>query len=499
MHFEEEVMNNSPSAIEKYLDVVVQAGLLHSAKEIRSLVEANADIIEEATIMAVKEFKAGRRSPSELFALLDSSRSLTTKHMLTRRSFKQTSGKEVNFVILQTKPNIAEQYISLRFPDTAIVSFYVHSHNTISVLVARDAPGRAVGYNVVHIDSLKDDFMGMLVDYAISLNDQRPDFSLQEELLKVIGGVIFVSTMQPKPPRKIVLIPHKLLHLLPIHAAFTEIGGHRLYLHDVVGTISYASSAIELVYGYCYVPSDLLGQSEKVQEKSTGQRFLAALDLDAGLSWIDTEMKYAQILRADLESNGMHLDIVNNLDNMPKEMESYFWINWSSHAKSSPLNWGSSYLAFGSDKISANTILDTWNLTSRPTVVLAACESAVDSSGGLRMDEYCGLDLAFHVAGARATIATLWPVIDPVAAFTAVTLPSWCLHYDLSPDLALTQLQRHLRQGKWKDLLLSKEQIENAPAAIQHYLEEAQESFHGLPAEAFKDHSSWAVFRCHGD
>lgn len=485
-------------SIEAFWGIVAQAGVLTSPEDIRDLVSSNADIIEEATTMAFKEFQAGTRQPNELFALLDSSRTLANHHMAVRRSFEQTSGQQIGFVISQTKPNTVEQYIQYKSPDTAVVSFHVHSQNTLSVLVARDAPNHPVGYNIIHVDGLKDEFMDQVGVYTESLDKGQPDFPLQDDILKTFGGLIFAAIWQPQPPKRIVFIPHKLLHVLPLHAVFAEISGRRVYLHDIVQTISYASSAMELLYGHFQMPSEIVGRKGQGSPKLLDQRFLAVLDQDAGLKWLNTEMKYIQLLRSDYESRGKHLDIALSRQELPDQMEPYFWINWSSHARSSPVKWGNSYLTLGSHRISAETIVRNWNLTSRPTVVLAACESAVDTSGGLHIDEYCGLDLAFRIAGAKAVISTLWPVSDSSAAFTAVTLPNWCLHYGLSPDHAITQLQRHLRQGKWKELLLNDEQIARAPTEIKQALKEAQEPFFDLPANAFADHAHWAVFRCHG-
>ncbi len=491
-------MPHNSSAIAAFWGIVAQAGALTSPEEIRALVSSNVDVIDDATASAFKEFQSGTRQPNELFALVDSSRTLANRHMAARRSFEQTSGQQLGFLISQTKPNTVEDYIRHRSPDTAVVSFYVRPKNALSVLVARDAPNHPVGYNVIHTDGLKDNFLDMLDAYAESLNKSRPDFSLQLDLLKAFGGLIFAAVWQPRPPKRIVFIPHKLLHLLPLHAVFVELAGKRIFLHDVVQTISYASSAVELLYGNCVVPPEIVGGQAIKSRKTSHPSLLAVLDLNAGLKWVSTEMKYIQLLRWEYESRGMRLDIARAWDELPDEMDPYFWISWSSHAKSSPLEWGKSYLALGPNRISAETIVRAWNLTSQPIVVLAACESAVDPSGGHRTDEYCGLDLAFRIAGAKAAISTLWPVGDSVAAFTSVILSSWCLHHGLTPDHALTQLQRHLRYGKWKELLLRDEQIAQAPADVRQALKEAQEPFFDLRTDAFSDHAHWAVFRCHG-
>ncbi|MFC1758178.1 CHAT domain-containing protein [Planctomycetota bacterium] len=116
-----------------------------------------------------------------------------------------------------------------------------------------------------------------------------------------------------------------------------------------------------------------------------------------------------------------------------------------------------------------------WNLDLRQTelIVLATCQSAagVDfgSSGVL------GLQKAIHIAGARTTVATLWPITDAVAeaVFTefyrnmwnqkmskaealqkAISTTIW--HYDLKEN-ALGDLRRDepLPAVLWAPFVLS--------------------------------------------
>jgi CHAT domain-containing protein len=121
-----------------------------------------------------------------------------------------------------------------------------------------------------------------------------------------------------------------------------------------------------------------------------------------------------------------------------------------------------------------------WNLASSPVVMLAACNSAVDTSGSLAVDEFCGLDLAFRIGGARASIASLWPVDDATAA------------------LSVTAFQRYFRQGRWKEFLLREEQLNAAPKGIRQALTDMQEPLWNLPSEAFASEQCRAAFRCHG-
>jgi hypothetical protein len=131
-------------------------------------------------------------------------------------------------------------------------------------------------------------------------------------------------------------------------------------------------------------------------------------------------------------------------------------------------------------------------------LVLAACETAIDTSAFFYSDETCGLDLAFRIAGARAAVSTLWPVEDLVAAFVVMVLPVWRYGYSLTPDYGVTGVQRHFRQGTWKRLLPSEEQLSKFPRDIRYPLAKHYEPLMALSDDRFCSEEAWAVFRCLG-
>ncbi len=100
--------------------------------------------------------------------------------------------------------------------------------------------------------------------------------------------------------------------------------------------------------------------------------------------------------------------------------------------------------------------------------------------------------------GATVAIASLWPVDDPIAALTSMVVPAWWFQSRLAPDVALTTLQRELRTGTWKRLLLREEQLKVLPNSVAENIGGAQEYLWNLPDEEFESESSWACFRCHG-
>jgi CHAT domain-containing protein len=231
------------------------------------------------------------------------------------------------------------------------------------------------------------------------------------------------------------------------------------------------------------------------QTTSHKPKLLAVLDTGASdLRWIDVELLQFETMK----KLGMPIDIVTSDQSPPEQMRDYIFMNWSSHAKSDPSAWGKSFLVFNKKPISASTIAKSWNLVSQPVVTLAACETAIELSAPKVLDEYCGLDLAFRIAGARSVYATMWPVFDPLAALGSLFFPSWALKHNVTPGEALVRFQIGLRTQRWKGWCLRDDQILLEPEEVRDDLLELRNRFFTLDADAFAHPSAWAAFRCFG-
>lgn len=225
---------------------------------------------------------------------------------------------------------------------------------------------------------------------------------------------------------------------------------------------------------------------------------LAVLDTQAsGLSWIDVEHKYFNVVR----KLGYYVDIVTSHDKIPADLTPYNLMNWSGHATSAPYSWGQSHLSFDGRHIPASKIAGDWDLKARPIVTLAACEGAANQPMVELLDEYCGLDRAFRIAGAREILAALWPISDPLGALASITRPMWIIQKNVSAAHALVVFQSNLRKGIWKQWLLTEDQlkvVENVDREAAQGLREIQSKFFKMDDSAFTHASEWSVFRCYG-
>jgi len=489
--------SNNEAAFKNYWSVIVRAGQAATRDELVSLLQAESDALDEGALATMRLLASGSLPMEKAFTTLDSAKGVGMRH-LTTRSAAARAGMEYDMILNRPDPGHVSYYLRSKRHSTAIVSFHLIDHNRLAVFVAANAPTRSgirgfgdVYYDCIWLDGLRDEVIGSLESYASSLARGTPDHSLTRPFFEFISSAIFLLLSGPKP-QEVIFIPHKLLHMLPLHAISYEQNGSRTYLHDKVRSIHYASSFADLAFGRVSFPA------EQPQQKRE-PRFLSVLDTEAGLPGVQLEEKCIEVYRQQLEPQGVAVDVVTDPVQLPSSYRDYIWANWSSHARSSPSNWGESFLALKNHRITASMIASAWQFDLHPVVVLAACESSIDTSGGLHSDEYCGLDLAFRIAGARATIASLWPVEDLVAALTAMVVPAWMFQSELSPADSVTALQRQLCAGTWKEFLLSETQLQSLPSSMAGALREAQEPFHKMADNAFGSEKAWAAFRSHGN
>ena len=88
------------------------------------------------------------------------------------------------------------------------------------------------------------------------------------------------------------------------------------------------------------------------------------------------------------------------------------------------------------------------------------------------LDEYCGLDLAFRIAGARAVYSTLWKITDELGALASIVL-SGSRGYDRLAN-ELTLFERSLRTGIWKQYLLRADQLQQLPNEVRDTFSQVQ-------------------------
>jgi CHAT domain-containing protein/tetratricopeptide (TPR) repeat protein len=231
---------------------------------------------------------------------------------------------------------------------------------------------------------------------------------------------------------RLILVPHKLLHLIPLHAIRLpsgEIWGDTVAIHYVPS----ASVLCRLVHG---APGEIAAERESETPKA-----VAIAGLSKNHSFEREAKSVSQILggstiRGDEKSVAEIIQDITDAD----------YIHFSCHGSynpSSPMLSGLDFVgnddpqdnreAFEEEtmhpaRLTLGGIFERVHLRRTPVVVLSACESGI-SKIEQSHDEYIGLPAGFLYAGAKTVVSSLWPVDDPATY------------------LLMTRLVRQLAQG----------------------------------------------------
>ncbi|HYN14418.1 MAG TPA: CHAT domain-containing protein, partial [Terriglobales bacterium] len=370
-----------------------------------------------------------------------------------------------------------------------ICSFY-YREGSVWMLMVRNIGSQAI-FSFINVVAPKEgtQFQAELAKYTQSLVIGQPDFHTLRHILDRIGSVLLSRLCFLGPVDWLIIIPHRILNILPLHACGdTDRRGTRHFLDECAKSITYSSSLLELQYGRWW----------PARAETIGNRYLAVVDAAAkDLMWLRAERAYFEVLRGD----GFPVDLVQNFHELPADLHRYARISWSSHASSCCNSWGESFLAFDGHRINALSIAQNWELRGTPDLTLAACNTALDLSISDGMDEYCGLDLAFRIAGARFVAGSLWPVRDDLAAYANMAIWQFEQRYGISMPEAMVLLQQDLRSGAWLTNMPTERQIRTASNLSPNSKEVMWgivKSLRRLPANEFKSERDWATFRCFG-
>ena len=482
-------MDQADISLDAYIEVLTLAGGLTRWDDLVSHTRDGADVIEAGAAAIMTKTHNGSMGFAEANMLLDSAKAITTRHLMHRRTLA-AKGTDPHVLIARSDPEELSDYLGRQPHTTAVLSLHLLGGDSLVLFITTNFPipgqrGPSGCYhNCMRVNRVRDSMLGAVDDYTASVNAGSPDFAAIEEPLAFLGSAL-VALLARAMPAELIFIPHRMLHVLPLHAMALD-DARQVRLPDVVSTIRYCSSV-----------SDLTGTMPLSDHSNTIPRILSVIDGSSTLPGIEIEKQVTAIYAAHVGDSAI-VETAFDAERLPADYSDHVWINWNSHARSSTNSWGDSYLVLGSQRISARSIATDWQLPRRPHVVLAACQTALDTSSTSAIDEYCGLDLAFRISGAQSVVASMWSANDPVAALTSMLVSSSWLQFGSSPAQAITALQRGFRDGVWQRALLRPEQLRQLPPATAEQIQAAQEPFWQLPADAFTDPASWAVFRCHG-
>lgn len=304
-------------------------------------------------------------------------------------------------------------------------------------------------------------------EWQYNLNDQLTKLAKILHINKIIAQV-------PKHIQKIIIIPHRYLHLLPFHAI--PLSTNSEYLFDKYpGGVSYAPSCQLL-----NIAKERLSNPLLQGERTRLSNLFAIQDPNKNLPFTNIEVEtiaanfHPQQILKNNQASKANLQKTTTFSNFTNSQ----WLHFSCHGKfdlASPLKSAlqladsevNPALATTSSsryvRVNEETAIDLskcltlaeileLNLPQCYLVCLSACETGViDFSNN--SDEFIGLSSGFIKAGAVNIVSSLWTVDDFHTAILMIKLYENIANNPQDITLALNTAQQWLRQATQVEII----------------------------------------------
>ncbi|QIR41292.1 CHAT domain-containing protein [Tolypothrix sp. PCC 7910] len=313
--------------------------------------------------------------------------------------------------------------------------------------------------------------------------------SLESELKQLaailhIEEIIAIINQLSKHCNQLILIPHRFLHLFPLHA-----------LPVNQNAASYSNLLDLFPHGVSYAPSCQLLQQLQQRKRPDFQSLFAVQNPTGDLNYTDLEVQVIQSYfypAKVLEKTAATLTAINQ-----SELNTYHCAHFSCHGYFNLTNASQSGLVLANaavedtatksnserylnvragethdlEKCLTLAKIFALHLENCRLVTLSACETGlIDFENS--SDEYIGLPSGFLLAGSKAVVSSLWTVSDLSTAFLMIKFYE-NLQTINTVSLALNQAQQWLRN-------LTTEEFE---ALLVKYDPQIEEIFAQLPKE----------------
>jgi CHAT domain-containing protein len=362
-----------------------------------------------------------------------------------------------------------------------IIEWYITNASIETFIITHNSLRRA---SIVKISDNLSALIGWVNEYLEIYFENKTDWkdNLKSRLNRLAEILHLEEVIQliPKFCSRLVLIPHRYLHIFPLHAL--------------------PLSNDELLYekfpdGVSYAPSLQILQQLQMRDRPDFQNLFAIQNPTGDLNYTDLEVQVIQSYFNNaniLKKSAATLTEINDSD-----LNTYHCAHFSCHGYFNLTNPGKSALILANsptteiptnpdsehylnlrdgqthdlDKCLTLDKIFTLKLEKCRLVTLSACETAfIDFNN--TSDEYIGLPSGFLLAGSQAVVSSLWTVDDLSTSFLMIKFYE-NLQTINNVSLALNQAQQWLRN-------LTTEEFE---ALLVKYQPQIEESFAQLPEE----------------
>jgi CHAT domain-containing protein len=352
---------------------------------------------------------------------------------------------------------------------TAIIEWYIAIDKILTFVIKPNGQELTFWQSQTEdLNALFDWINKYLADYYSQQDKSKVQWQNQlEERLKKLTEILHfeeILAQLPKECDRLILIPHRFLHLSPLHA----LPVNELYLLDLFPN------------GVGYAPSCQLLQQMQLRQRPDFQSFFAIQNPTEDLFYADVEIESIQhyfpiekttILRGkDANRNALDTRIANLAEVNCLHFSCHGSFNLKTPADSCLLLNG----AIVNAKLELNKCLTLgdlfnkdFNLNQCRLVVLSACETGIVDFQNTS-DEYIGLPSGFLYAGSSSVVSSLWTVNDVSTAFLFIKFYEKLQEY---PELKQGDIAVALNKAlTWLRNLTSKEG-EQLLQQIQPYID----------------------------
>jgi CHAT domain-containing protein/lipopolysaccharide biosynthesis regulator YciM len=359
-----------------------------------------------------------------------------------------------SFTFTQTVEPIPFSDIQSLIDDrTAIVEWYITDSQILTFIITRQSPDITVWA------STPEDLQALIAwkdEYLQDLTQNRPHWPKQlPDRLKTLAKILHldrIMSLVPETCNQLILIPHRFLHLFPLHALPL---GNGDFLCDRFSN------------GVGYAPSCQLLQLAQKRERLDFSNLFAIQNPTDDLLYSNLEV---EVIRSSFSSTHILLKqaATKTAFKANQDLPSVHCTHFSCHGTfnlASPLE--SALILANNERLTLGEIF-ALTLNQCRLVTLSACETGLSDPNSLS-DEYISLPSGFLYAGALGVVSSLWAVSDLSTCFLMIKFYENLKNFPKleagEVAIALNQAQKWLRD-------LTSEEFEVVFAKYQPQIEE---------------------------
>ncbi|MEG4577923.1 CHAT domain-containing protein [Microcoleus sp. N3A4] len=406
---------------------------------------------------------------------------------------------------------------SLLGEDEAILEWYITFNGFKVFIITRDSPQPIVGHSSSEDLQALEKFQQEYIDDYINQPDNwRNQLESRLEKLAKILHIDKIISHLPKNCQRLILVPFRYLHLLPLHA---------LTSRRLRQNVEETGSLLDLFPGGVrYTPScQLLQLSQRVNptgEESSPTRLFALQNPTEDLDFTDIEVEAiaksfnpAEVLiREKASKTGLQQQIAGLQNADIAHFSCHGFFDFLDPRKSALILAGAKITTDNVDSENKSYIRsrrgETFDIAECLTleeifdlrlnkcslVTLSACETGLTDIRD-NTDEYIGLPSGFFYAGATSVISTLWAVNDVSTAILMIKFYEIFLSKSRPPvAIALRESQLWLRSLTVKGLL---QWVEGSQLLSREHKQKIQDKYRRGYKPDYQPYESpvyWAAF-----